>query len=721
MNRLAPSIVLLIAIALFALSFRSTDSKLGPRISALLDNTSQQKFTVYIFFNNKGPDAYSMLTSPLSLVTQRSIDRRLKTKSKMLAVDYTDIPVYQPYADIVNGKVLSLRLQLKWFNAVSAEVTKEQLNEVTSLNFVRQVELVESFKRVREEQLDSGPIETPADYNPLADTLNYGTGNAVTQITQIKVNLVHNQGVFGQGILIASFDLGFRNQTHEVFTTLPTKILNQYDFQLHMPGAGNVGPSASHGTETLSNIGGYKPGKLIGPSFRSSFIVARTEVDTFERPIEMDNWVAAAQWADSLGADVISSSLGYLDFDIGYPSWTWNDMNGHTLVVTNGADIAADHGIVVCNSAGNNGNNSHNTLGAPADGDSVFTVGSVTSTGVRSSFSSVGPTTDNPPRIKPDIMAMGSNNYLATVGSTTAYTNGSGTSYSCPLTAGVVGLVLSSNKSLTNMQVMRIIKKFASNSASPNNLIGWGIIDASLSVDSARKLDNTAPVIQHTLPFASTINTGIITMKSRITDNGIIRNRTNEAPRLYYRKTTNGGINWTTYTAVNYSYFNNNDSFFFDISGSAIGTRVEYYIAAQDIALPSPLISTLPAGGSGINPPGTTPPPARFSYYVGVLGVEPVSNEIPGEFKLYNNYPNPFNPVTKIRFDIPAKVKGEMLNVKLVVYDITGKLTAVLINEELVSGKYEITFNASNLSSGVYFYKLKAGDFIEIKKMVVVK
>jgi len=716
MKRYITGFIVLILIAAFAISFRATDSKIGPRLAAVKDNTGRETFIVYIYLTDKGPNTYQMLSHPQSLVTQRSIDRRMKTKSANDVVDNSDIPIYNLYAEIISEKVNSLRHQIKWFNAISAEVTKSQIEELSSLNFVKQIELVEIYKKNREDQLVTDQLSQQICYTDAVDSMNYGS--SLTQMSLIKANLVHNQGIYGQGVMIANFDVGFRNQTHEVFTTLPMKIPNQYDFYRHQQGAGNVQLSSSHGTETLSLNGGYKPGQLISPAFKSTYIVARTEVDSFERPLEMDNWVAASQWADSLGADVISSSLGYLDFDAGYPSWTWSDMNGRTMVVTNGADLAADHGIVVCNSAGNNGNNAlHNTLIGPADGDSVFTIGSVTSTGVRSSFSSVGPTTDVPARIKPDVMAMGSNNRVATVGSNTTYVNGSGTSYSCPMTAGVVGQVLSANKTLTNMQVMGIMKKFASNSASPNNLMGWGIIDALLSVDSARKLDNTPPVILHTQPFLTTLNTGVITMKSKITDNGIIRLWTNEAPMLYYRKSSNGGINWTNYSAVLNSYYNGVDSFFFDIPGSALGTTVQYYLAAQDIALPTPKMSTLPTGGAGTYPPGQTAPPTRFQFLVGILGIEPVSGEIPNVFKLYNNYPNPFNPSTKISFDLP-----KLGITKLVVYDITGREDAVLVNnEELRAGKYEVTFDGANLSSGVYFYRITSGDYSDVKKMILIK
>jgi hypothetical protein len=212
--------------------------------------------------------------------------------------------------------------------------------------------------------------------------------------------------------------------------------------------------------------------------------------------------------------------------------------------------------------------------------------------------------------------------------------------------------------------------------------------------------------------------------KAKITDNGIIRNWTNEAPLLYYRKTTNSGVSWTSFAAVNYTA-RNLDTFSFPIPGSAAGTVVQYYFAAQDIAMPIPRMATLPSGGSGVYPPGTTPPPTRLQFTVGITVIEPLSNEIPDRFTLFSNYPNPFNPVTKIRFDIPANSKSadgwQTTNVKLIVYDILGKQNAVLINGDLKAGRYEVLFDATSLSSGVYFYKLVSDNFVDTKKMLLVK
>jgi serine protease AprX len=714
MKKYLLSFILTIAIAVIVLSFRSDSGKFGPHLMYMLDNTSENSFIVYVYLQDKGPNALSKLSNPLSLVTQRSIDRRLKVLPPDKVVDITDVPIYEGYVSDISARVMEMRNQIKWLNAVSVQVNRNQLDELSSLNYVKQIEIVDTYRKVKDPESKSSNGFIPHKDNIEVDTLNYGSGSA--QITQMNVNLVHNQGIFGQGVLIASLDDGFRNQTHQCFINPvnPLQIVNQYDFQLHLPGAFRT--NDGHGTTTISCIGAYDPGNLVGVSFKSSFLVARTEVDSFERNIEMDNWAAAAQWADSLGADVITSSLGYGPFDAGQISYTWQQMDGHTVPVTLAAVLAVHKGITVFNSAGNNGYDpSHNTLGAPADGDSVITLGAVKNTGVVTSFSSCGPTTDNPPRIKPDVMAMGEDVTTAN-GDNNGYSNFSaGTSYSCPLAAGVGGLILSANKSLTPLQVRGIMRKFASNTNSPNNQYGWGIINAQLSVDSARKLDNALPVITHIQPFTYTTSTVAITLKAKITDNGIIRNWTNQAPLLYFRKSTNNGSTWTAYTAVTAANVNL-DTFFFPITGSTIGSRVEYYFAAQDIALPTPKMSTLPAGGSGVTPPGSTPPSTRFTFNIVPIGITSNSNEIPSAFKLYNNYPNPFNPNTKIKFDIPKSTF-----VKLIVYDVLGREVETLVNTDLKAASYEVDFYASKYASGIYFYKLETASFTDIKKMILIK
>ncbi|HPS64027.1 MAG TPA: S8/S53 family peptidase [Ignavibacteria bacterium] len=700
------------AIVLFSFAFKGpaeleiAKSKLGDHLFNYLLENNQDKQAVYIYFADKGPDIQKYLSNPLSLVTQKSLDRRAKVLPQNALVGFNDVPLYAPYVQQVASKTTSVRHELYWLNCVSADAYPSQIYEAASLGFVTKIELVEKFRKSDDEMTLSKSNTSIQSDNPLTDSLSYGS--SLTQNSQIKTNIVHDLGDYGQGVIIGHFDAGYLNLNHEAFTTLPMKILKKKDF--HTGDTVNIA-SHSHGQATLSLVGGYKPGQLIGPAFRASFILCRTEVDPGEMHYEMDHWIAAAQWVDSLGADIITSSLGYLEFDSG-TSYTYMDMNGHTLPITLAAIQAARNGIIVCNSAGNNGSGTVNTLNGPADADSIVTVGSVNSSGTRSSFSSVGPTTDTPARIKPDVMAMGEYNQVATQ---TGYsTFGSGTSWSCPMTAGAAAQVLAANKNLTPVQVRDILRKFGSNNNSPNNLMGWGILDAQKSVDTARKLDNVPPTIIHTQPFTTTINTGTITLKARVFDNGIIRNtRSEEAPRIYFRKNTGSG--WSSYTMSNYTSMNL-DTFYFQISPSSLGTQVEYYFAAQDIALPTAFCSTLPAGGSGITPPGSTAPPTRFLFTVSATGIVNEGGTIPTVYNLFNNYPNPFNPSTKIKFALPSK---DFVSLK--VYDITGKLVSTLVNSAMEAGNYNVEFNAANLSSGIYFYKLETAGYSNVKKMILIK
>jgi len=203
--------------------------------------------------------------------------------------------------------------------------------------------------------------------------------------------------------------------------------------------------------------------------------------------------VAAIEWADSIGVQVTSTSLGYLDYNPPYTSWTWLDMNGRTTVVTRAAAMAVRKGIVVVNSAGNEGfNASHNTLNAPADGDSVLAAGAVDPSGNRASFSSVGPSTANPPRIKPDVMAQGVSVLTASAFNTTGYGLSQGTSFSCPLTAGVAALLVKAHPNAPPMKIVEAMKLTASNAAAPNNSIGWGILNATAASNHLNLTDTGA-------------------------------------------------------------------------------------------------------------------------------------------------------------------------------------------------------------------------------------
>ena len=481
--------LVIISIILFTgmMFAQSSVEKFTPQLNTVIDNSNQtEKLLVWVFFTDKGNETQDYFNKPSTVVSEKSLNRRAKVLSEDKLISENDLPVNQNYVNQVQAEGFQLKQKTKWFNGVSGWVSKAELVQIANLPFVRQIDIVYRFKKdIIEEELDNdnrGEYGQNLSKPDGANSLNYG--QSFTQLNQITVPQVHDMGYTGAGVTICLMDAGFDIwTTHQVFDSM--NVIATWDFVNGDPDVENGSDmgDGSHGTATLSLIGGFYEGQLIGPAFGADFILAKTENTDSETPIEEDNWIAALEWADSIGVDVTSTSLSYLDYDPPYPSYTWEDMDGNTARITNGADYAVSLGIFVANSASNSGYNAnHNTLGAPADGDSVIAVGSVTSSGSRSNFSSVGPTVDG--RIKPDLMAMGSNDYHACNWNNTCYGNGSGTSYSCPILAGAAALLLQADPSLTPMQLAALLKNTASQSTNPDNLYGWGIIDTYSALQS---------------------------------------------------------------------------------------------------------------------------------------------------------------------------------------------------------------------------------------------
>lgn len=470
--------------------------------------SDQEDVIIWIYFTDKGGNAeQKMALAPTAYLSERAIQRRTRALKSTQVIDMQDVPIEPSYVDQISGMVKSVRHYVKWFNAVSALATKPQIEQIRRLPFVSEVDAVARYK-TREITNRDTPIDSHVDIKPLhpasPTVLNYGS--SLTQNQQIDVVAVHNLGIDGSGVLVGIFDAGFSYPTHPALVTRP--VIARHDFVANCDSLGWY----SHGENTFSTVGGFSDGNLIGPAYGATFVLARTEDAATETPIEEDNWARAIIWADSIGIDVSSTSLGYCDptdpYDPPWPTWTWQDMNGLATLITRAADRAVAMGITVVNSAGNAGDNpSHNTLGAPADGFNVISAGAVTSTGTRSSFSAVGPTTDG--RIKPDVMAMGSGVWVASGAS--GYGGASGTSFSCPLSAGVAALVISANPGVTPLQVREAMRQTASQAASPDRLMGYGILDALRAVNY--------PWITHT-PLANTEDTTartvLVTIRSRV-------------------------------------------------------------------------------------------------------------------------------------------------------------------------------------------------------------
>lgn len=629
---------------------QQSSEKLTPLMKARIADESQDaKHLVWIYFTDKG-DLSAYKQGNYIPVSQKSLERRKKViASGALTYDETDLPVNSVYISRIEQSGIQIKHRSRWFNAVSAYATAAQLQYIQTLPFIKLVDPVALLKKPTRVQED-----TPVSFMKQPDgvyVFNYG--NSFAQLNQMKVPEVHNLGFTGQGVVVAVMDAGFNRLSHESFNTM--NIIARWDFVNNDPGVGDSSDmgTGSHGTQTLSTIGGFKEGQLIGPAFSATYILAKTENTDSETPVEEDNWIAAAEWADSLGAEVFSTSLGYIGFDSPYPSYTWQTMDGNTARITIGADLAVKKGIVVLNSAGNEGTHAtHNTLGAPADGDSVIAVGAVNSNGTRSSFSSVGNTVDG--RTKPDIMAMGSSVVVASTFSNTGYTTSSGTSFSCPLAAGVAALVLSVNPNLTPMQVREALRNTANNAANPNREMGWGIINALSAVSYF-----VTPVEGWTM--RGSYLPGTLSLQWQTTSEN---NNYGFEPEYSFDR-----LNWTT-------------AGFVEGSGTTMHQRSYSYNFALNTNVRKIYVRVkqIDFGGS-------------FRYMPEIE----IDNTIPAEFSLLQNYPNPFNPVTRISANIPEQ---GMLTVE--VFNVTGERAAVLFSGTVTPGQFTVDFTPAELPAGIY-------------------
>jgi len=395
--------------------------------------------------------------------------------------DDDSAPVFPAYLARVHG-IAPVRTTTRWFNGASVLASEEQLAAIMELPFVRGVAPVLPLRGERPLPVDGLlAAERPAR----SGALDYGL--SLTQNRMIGADSLHALGLNGQGVLIAVLDEEFPYLTHPAFQNL--QIAARRDF---IDGDTLIVGYSQHGSQVLSCLGAYQPGALIGPAYGARFALARTEFGPTETRSEEDYWLRAAEWADSLGARVISSSVGYNYFhDPNLPydpatDYSLSELDGKTSLITRAAQKAAGKGIVVVNCAGNErGTPSYwnGKLLMPADGDSVIAVGAVTSAGTVTSFSSFGPTADG--RIKPDIVALGSS--VRMISESTGYTWASGTSYSTPLIAGVVAQLLQAHPGWDPIAVRTALRLSGSHALEPDTTRGWGLANAvkALAADSA--------------------------------------------------------------------------------------------------------------------------------------------------------------------------------------------------------------------------------------------
>jgi len=464
-----------------------------------------------VFFTDKNNSPYSV-SAPLSYLSQRAVNRRT---AQSIPVTDLDLPVNPSYVTGVLSTGAQVLAVSKWFNTVTVSfIGTGVLNAINNLPYVQGVY---HLGRV----MDPGVLPPKFDLNAIRATSTnnqrvaetgslFNYGSSFNQVHMLKGDLMHDNGYTGAGVRIAVIDAGFLNaNVMQAFDSLfaSGRILGTWDF---VDGEANVYNDDWHGSMVLSCIGANVPGEIIGTAPGASFYLLRSEYAPAENIIEEYNWASAAEYADSAGADIINSSLGYTVFDDPTQNHTYSDLNGNTTPVTIAADIAASRGIIVCNSAGNEGNSAWFRISAPADADSILAVGAVDDQSMYAGFSGKGPSFDG--RVKPDVASQGQATIVADPFNTTGTFPGNGTSFASPLMAGMMATLVQCHPNATANQIITAVRQSASQATSPDSLLGYGIPDFPLAclilggIDSGITADQDQLQMDGPNPYQSALN-----------------------------------------------------------------------------------------------------------------------------------------------------------------------------------------------------------------------
>lgn len=468
--------------------------------------TTSQKF--WVTFRDRGTASLKALSksNAASLgISERALWRRSKVLPPDKLVDELDLPVDPSYIAQLRSMGAKIHATSRWFHAVSAEIPSDRRSAIASLPFVSSLEPVRVSVKKNPEPSQQ-PVPSPQLKYSSTSGIDYGA--SLTQLNSIKVVDVHNRGITGAGVIIGMIDDGFnQRKIHPALKNI--NVIAEYDFvqrdsnTSRAPGEYLI--QGNHGAATLSTIGGFENGKLIGAAYGASFILAKTEIDSVEIHAEEDLFVEALEWEERLGADIVSVSLGYDDFDTRF-AYTPGDIiyhmkNGRTGTTSKAVALAARKGVLVVTAMGNEGwyqkdstftktlQGVTGSLITPADADSIVSVGAVSFSGSLAGFSSTGPTADG--RMKPEVVAPGISVY--TMYGEAGYRTSDGTSFATPLTAGVAALVLSAHPNYTPMQVRdsllmaatRVNDGSSRTASYPNNYFGWGMVNADLAVGNS--------------------------------------------------------------------------------------------------------------------------------------------------------------------------------------------------------------------------------------------
>ncbi|RNI36590.1 T9SS C-terminal target domain-containing protein [Hanamia caeni] len=470
-----------------------------------LDSFAQ--FTKYVVsFTDKAGTPFS-ISDPSKFLSEKAIERRAK---QHIAIDETDLPIVSAYIDSIRSvENVTVLDGSKWLNQICiATADSLAILKINSFSFVAKTSPVKRLVRSNVAERNQSPEwaqknkfskETKGILSPASPPVSgnyYSYGNSYAQVHIHNGEYLHNNGFRGKGMLIAIIDAGFyhyRSLPAFDSVNLNNKIIDTYDF---VDNEASVDEDNYHGMMCFSIIAGNIPGELVGSCPDANFLLYRSEDVASESPVEEQYWIAAAERADSAGADIISTSLGYNTFDNPVFDYTYKDMNGHTSMIAKAATLAAKKGMIVLAAAGNEGDDSWHYITTPGDADSIITVGAVDTLGIPAPFSSYGPSSDG--RVKPTAASVGSGTAISSTSGTIQA--GSGTSFATPNLAGLVTCLWQAFPDFTNMQIIDAVKKSSSIYNAPDNRIGYGLPDFKKAFDDLTNQEiirNIAPVLQN--------------------------------------------------------------------------------------------------------------------------------------------------------------------------------------------------------------------------------
>ncbi len=644
---------------------------------------AQTKYLIYFidkgFEQNKsllkGTQEYN---SAIELLSPKSIQRRLKTRSEDSLVTYEDLPIRQDYINQLESIGIKIQNKLKWFNAVTAYLTNQQFFQLHNLDFVEKIKPVKilEFSPYKFQQFEFIQKE-----KQLYSIFDYGPSYDQLQLSDIPV--VHSHGITGQGVLLGLLDTGFDWKTHESLQS--RNVMAEYDFvfgdSITANGPEDNPDQDSHGTYVFSIVGGYKDSSMIGASFGANFILAKTEDIRTETHIEEDNYAAALEWMENYGVDITSSSLGYNIFDTSTYSYTYEDMNGVTTIITRACEIAYRNGVTTVTAAGNEGGTNWYYIIAPADGINTLAIGAVDANKNVAGFSSRGPTYDG--RIKPDLVTRGVNVYGARAGTYNQYSIANGTSAATPIASGIAALLLSVQPHLTNNQIRNIFFETSDQSSNPNNERGYGLMSALKAIEFPNLEYKNGSYILHK----------------------IILEPENIVPQTLTVHYSTDGENYIEHQLN----FDNNLTYTFEFPYLINGDLVDFYFTYTD----------------SNNVYYTEPQSTSYVFYAGQLNIS--LNLNPKEYVSYivsNPYPNPFLP-NRFGFSRVSIRSSGGEKIKITIIDPTGqKIKEINAISENGESHYDWDGKSDSgipVASGVYFFLIEKNGEEFGRKLVLLK